>query len=342
MSTTPGHPGGTTSSPRWAQAGASLGIAVVGASSWGSNLVRTFAAAPGASLRGVCDLRPELLARVSAAHPGVRVTQSFDELLSDSDVTAVAVAVDGANHHRLARRALEAGRHVLVEKPLALTVADSEELCAMAERARRILMVGHLLLYHPAVLRAKRAIDDGELGQVRYIHSERVNQGTVRANENAWWSLAPHDVAVALYLFAATPVTVSATAGRYLRGSDGAEDSADVAFATLAFADGRMAHVHVSWIDPDKRRTLTIVGERRTMTIDQLVPAFSGGVTVGGAGRGPAREPLAAECDHFIDCVRTGGRPRSDGAQGLAVVRVLDAGQRSMRQGGAPVAVTTR
>jgi len=308
-----------------------LGIGVVGASSWGSNVVRTFAAASGASLRGVCDLRPELLARVSAAHPGVRVTQSFDDLLADSGVAAVAVAVDGANHHRLARRALESGRHVLVEKPLALTVADSEELCAMAERAQRILMVGHLSLYHPGVLRAKREMDAGELGDVRYIHSERVKRGVTRATENAWWSLAPHDVAVALYLFGAQPSTVSATGGAYLRTRRGSED---VVFATLAFADGRMAHIHVSRVDTDQRRTLTVVGEQRTLTVDQMLPpgAVDGGLA-------PV-QPLTAECEHFIHCVRTGQRPRSDGAQGLAVVRVLDAGERSMRKGGAPVAVS--
>src|SRR4051812_39691821 len=140
MSTTPGDPEGNSLPRRWCAPGSALGIGVVGASSWGRNVVRTFAAAAGASLRAVCDLRPELLARVSAAHPGVRVTPSFDDLLADVNVAAVAVAVDGANHHRLARRALEAGRHVLVEKPLALTVADSEELCVMAERARRVLM----------------------------------------------------------------------------------------------------------------------------------------------------------------------------------------------------------
>jgi predicted dehydrogenase len=300
----------------------SLGIAVVGAASWGSKVVRAFASTEGASLRGVCDLRSDLLVRVSAAHPGVRVTQSFDELLDDPGVGAIAVAVDGANHHRLARRALEAGRHVLVEKPLALTVADSEELCAMARRTRRILMVGHLLLYHPEVMRAKRAIDAGELGEVRYVHSQRVNLGVVRETENAWWSLAPHDIAVAMYLFGAPPSAVSATGGRYLRPALPMED---VAFAALTFADGRMAHIHVSWIDTEKRRTLTIVGSKKTLTVDQAAP-------LGGAG-----EPLRAECHHFIECVRTGQTPRSDGAQGLAVVRVLDAGERSMRLGGAPV-----
>jgi predicted dehydrogenase len=303
----------------------SLGIAVVGAAGWGSNVVRAFAATKGAALRGVCDLKPELLARVSAAHPGVMVTRSFDDLLADPGVDAVAVAVDAANHHRLARRALESGRHVLVEKPLTLTVAESEELCAVAERTRRVLMVGHLLLYHPAVLLAKRAIDAGELGEVRYLHAQRVNRGVVREQENAWWSLAPHDIAVAMYLLGAAPSSVSATGGCFLQPRQGIED---IAFASLRWADGRMAHVHVSWLDGEKRRTLTIVGAKKTLVIDGTAPI------------GEAGEPLRTECEHFVECVRTGRTPRSDGAQGLAVVRVLDAGERSMRQGGAPVVVT--
>jgi predicted dehydrogenase len=303
---------------------ASLGIAVVGAAGWGTNVVRAFARTKGASLRGVCDLRPELLARVATAHPGVRLTRSFDELLADPEIAAVALAVDSRNHHRLARRALETGRHVFVEKPLALTVADSEELCLVAERNRRTLMVGHLLLYHPAILVAKSALDAGELGEARYLHSQRVNLGVVRANENAWWSLAPHDVAVAMFLLGGPPSTVSATGSSFLQP---ARQLQDVAFATLGWADGRVAHVHVSWIDAEKRRSLTIVGSEGSITIDGTAPVSG------------EQEPLRVECAHFVECVRTGSRPRSDGAQGLAVVRVLEAGERSMRGGGVPIAI---
>ncbi len=302
----------------------SLGIGVVGAASWGRNVVRAFASTRGADLRGVCDLRPELLARVATQHPGVRVTPSFEDLLRDPEIGAVALAVDSGSHHRLARRALEAGRHVFVEKPLALNVPDSEELCNVAEQTGRTLMVGHLLLYHPAVVVAKQSIDDGDLGQVRYLHSQRVNLGVVRASENAWWSLAPHDVAVATYLLGSAPVTISATGSCFLQTTRGIED---VAFATLGWADGRVAHIHVSWIDTEKRRSLTIVGSRASLTVDGTAPL---------AGD---EEPLRIECEHFVDCVRTGQRPRSDGAQGLAVVRVLEAGERSMRAGGAPVAI---
>jgi predicted dehydrogenase len=301
-----------------------VGVAVVGASSWGKNVVGAFARASGASLRGVCDLRPELLARVATAHPGVRVTRSFDDLLGDPEITAVALAVDAGSHHRLARRALEAGRHVFVEKPLALTVADSEELCLVAERNRRTLMVGHLLLYHPAILVAKRALDDGELGEPRYLHSQRVNLGVVRANENAWWSLAPHDIAVAMFLLGGSPSMVSATGSCFLQPARQIED---VAFAMLRWRDGRVAHIHVSWIDAHKRRSLTVVGSERSLTIDGTAPVAR------------EQEPLRVECEHFIDCIRTGSRPRSDGAQGLAVVRVLEAGERSMRAGGVPIAI---
>jgi predicted dehydrogenase len=301
-----------------------LGIAVVGAARWGSNVVRAFASTRGAALRAVCDLNPELLARTASAHPGVRTTPRFEDLLTDPEVSAVALAVDSPSHHRLARRALEAGRHVLVEKPLALTVAHGQELCDVAERTGRVLMVGHLLLYHPAVVRAKRSIDAGELGDIRYIHSQRVNLGVVRSTENAWWSLAPHDLAVALYLFGDAPSSVSATGACYLQTQRGIED---VVFGALTWADGRMAHVHVSWIDPEKRRALTIVGSKGTLTVDGAAPL---------AG---VDEPLRAECQHFVDCVRTGERPRSDGAQGLAVLRILAAGERSMRLGGAPVPV---
>ncbi len=336
-----------------------VGIGVVGAAGWGSNVVRAFAAAKGASLRWVCDLNGDVLTRVAAAHPGVRVTRSFDEVLADPDVAAVAVAVDAPNHHRLCKQALSSGRHALVEKPLTVAVADAAELCELAEASDRVLMVGHLLLYHPAVVRTKAYIDAGELGDVLYVYSQRVNLGIVRENENAWWSLAPHDVAVALYLLDAFPVSVSATGATYLQRERGIED---IAFATLRFADGRTAHIHVSWLDPHKRRSLTVVGSKKMLTFDDTAPdekvkiydkgaiprpghtGYAEGVAVRSGDvfspAFPLREPLLAECEHFVDCVRSGARPRSDGRQGLAVVRVLEAGERSIRAGGAPVDVT--
>ncbi len=335
-----------------------VGIGVVGAAGWGSNVVRAFSNAKGSALRWVCDLNSDLLTKVASSYPGVRTTRSFDDLVADADVTGIAVAVDVPNHYKLARQALEAGRHVFVEKPLTLSVSEGAELCELAEKSGLTLMVGHLLLYHPALVRTKAYIDAGELGEVFYLSCERLNLGIVREKENAWWSLAPHDIAVALHLFGATPVSVSATGASYLQRDRGVED---VAFAALRFADGRMAHIHVSWLDPHKRRSLTVVGSKKMLTFDDTAPdekvkiydkgavprpghtSYAEGVVIrSGDVISPAfslREPLLAECEHFIDCVRTRRKPISDGAQGLAVVRILAAGAESIAKGGHPISI---
>jgi predicted dehydrogenase len=335
-----------------------VGIAVVGASGWGRNVVRGFYVAPGSTLRWVCDLNPDLLTDVESRFPGVRATRTLDQVLADPDVRAVAVAVDAPNHYRLAKLVLESGRHVFVEKPLTLTTRDGVELCELAERRGLTLMVGHLLLYHPAVARVKTVLDAGELGQVLYLYAQRVNLGIVRVAENAWWSLAPHDIAMAVYLFGASPISISATGATYLQRDRGTED---VAFASLRFADGRMAHLHVSWLDPHKRRSLTVVGTRKMLTFDDTLPdeklkiydrgavprsghaTYAEGVVVRAGDVVspvlPNVEPLLCECEHFVECVATGASVRSDGRQGVAVVRVLEAGMRSMRDGGTPVRI---
>lgn len=318
--------------------------------------MRAFYMARGSALRWVCDLNPLLLTGIEQRFPGVRTTRAFERLLADSDVRAIAIAVDAPNHHALAKLALEAGRHVFVEKPLALKAADADELCGLADRCGLTLMVGHLLLYHPAVVRAKAMLDAGDLGEVLYLYAQRVNLGIVRQSENAWMSLAPHDVAVAIHLFGECPTSVSATGATYLQRD---REIQDVAFATLRFGDGRLAHLHVSWLDPHKRRSLTVVGTRKMLTFDDTLPdeklkihdraavprsghtTYAEGVVVrvGDVLSPflPVVEPLLVECEHFVECVASGARPRSDGRQGAAVVRVLEAGARSMRAGGSPV-----
>jgi predicted dehydrogenase len=288
------------------------------------------------------------------------MTQDFDRVLADPAVRAIAIAVDAPNHHGLAKRALQSGRHVFVEKPLALRAADAEELCTLAEGRGLTLMVGHLLLYHPAVERVKALVDAGDLGDVLYLYAQRVNLGIVRQTENAWWSLAPHDIAVAIHLFGERPISVSATGAAYLQRE---RDIQDVAFGTLRFPDGRVAHLHVSWLDPHKRRSLTVVGSRKMLTFDDTLPdeklkiydraavppsghaTYAEGVVVRvGNVLSPVLpnvEPLLVECEHFVACIATGARPRSDGRQGSAVVRVLEAGDRSMRAGGAPVEIVS-
>ena len=335
-----------------------MGIAVVGASGWGRNVVRAFYWAEGGRLRWVCDRNPELLHGVEDRFPGVRATLSFDDVLADSAVDAVAVAVDAPNHFSLAERALLAGRHVFVEKPLALSVREAEQLCAYAETSGRILMVGHLLLYHPAIVQTRALIVDGHLGDVLYLYAQRLNLGIVRESENAWWSLAPHDVAVALHLLGESPQSVSVTGATYLQKHRGVED---IAFAALRFSGDRMAHVHVSWLDPHKRRSLTVVGSRQMLTFDDTVATeklrvydksasphgghatYAEGVAVHSGNvfspSLPNVEPLLVECNHFVSCVRSGARPLSDGRQGLAVVKVLEAGQRSLRSRGEPIDV---
>ncbi|MBE3070187.1 MAG: Gfo/Idh/MocA family oxidoreductase, partial [Planctomycetes bacterium] len=258
------------------------------------------------------------------------------------------------SHHRLAREALDAGKHVFVEKPMTLAPADAEDLVARADAAGKVLMVGHLLEYHPCVLHLRDLVDQGRLGRLRYMYCQRVNLGVVRKDENAWWSLAPHDVSVILFIFQAEPVTVTAQGQAYLR--EGVED---VVFAQLKFADGRMAHIHVSWFDPHKIRKMTLVGADKMATFDDMdasekIRIYDKGADVLGSVVGydasvnirsgdilipktPGGEPLRAECLHFLDCVEHGKTPRSDGRDGLRVVRVLEAAERSLRGGGVPV-----
>jgi predicted dehydrogenase len=237
--------------------------------------------------------------------------------------------------------ALEAGKDVYVEKPFTLEIAHAVELIALAETRKRVLMVGHLLEYHPVVTRLREMIGREELGRLYYIYSQRVNLGTVRADENALWNFAPHDISVIMFLLGAAPTDVTARGQSYLQ--KGVED---VVFLTMNFGDQAMAHVHVSWLDPHKIRKLTLVGDRKMAVFDDLeaneklriyaeyVGLRFGDITMPYIKVG---EPLQIECRHFIDCVRSRKQPVSDGQDGLRVVKVLDAAQRSLKLNGEPV-----
>lgn len=334
-----------------------VAVAVVGAGGWGKNHVRNFATLEGASLRYVCDPRAEIRAEVERTHPRTRALPDAAEMLADEGVRGVIVATPAPTHHAVAMAALRAGKDVLVEKPLALSSAEARELCLEAERLGRILMVGHLLLYHPAVQMLRDMVKSGELGEVLYVYCQRLNLGVVRSDENVWWSLAPHDLSLANYLLDAEPLAVSASGGTFLQTGRGIED---VVFATVHYPNGRIAHVHASWLDPNKTRQLTVVGSKKMAIFDDTSPdeklkifdkgaepppslTYEQGVRIRtGDVRVPAlrmHEPLRRECGAFVEAIRTRVPPVADGRSGLAVVRALEAGARSLAMGGARVEV---
>ncbi len=331
-----------------------IGVGLIGAGNWGRNLARHFATLPEVQLKYICDLNAEIRQAMAGLYPQTVVTDDMQAILSDASVDAVVVAVDAPLHYRVAKAVLEAGKHVYVEKPLTLVSAEALELMELAEARRLRLMVGHLLEYHPAVDYMKAMVQQGSLGKALYLYFQRVNLGIVRRTENVWWSLAPHDISVACYLFEAEPVSVSVSGQSYLQ-----DDIEDVVFGSLKFADGRMAHIHVSWLDPHKIRKVTLVGEQKMVVFDDMeatekiriydkgaevrrgVESYVEAITLRNGDilipRIAPVEPLRVECQHFVDCVMNGTTPRSDGEDGLRVVRVLEAGSLSLLRGGEPV-----
>jgi len=314
-------------------------IAVAGLGYWGPNLARNFAAIPGCELTWLCDGDPAALERVGASLPSVRRTPSLDDLLADDALDAIVLATPVPSHADLAVRVLEAGKHCFVEKPLAQTVADAERAVAAAAAAERVLMVGHLLEHHPGVVKLKEIADGGELGDIHYIYSNRLNLGQLRADENALWSLGAHDISVLLRLAGEEPYEVEARGESYMRA--GIED---VVFGFLRFPSGLAAQLHLSWLDPHKERRFTVVGSRRMATFDDMdlerkVTVYDKGFDQSATSWGeyitrsgdiwspsiPNREPLRLECEHFVACLRDGAAPISDGESGLRVVRVLAA-----------------
>lgn len=334
-------------------------IAAIGAGKWGRNLVRNFyQEVTGAKLTICSDMNPKILAEIEKKHPGVKTTPNFEEAINDPSIQAVVIATPPPTHYDLAKKALKAGKHVYVEKPMTLETSHSEELVALSKEMNRKLMVGHLLLHHPAMHYIKNMLDKGELGEIYYVYCSRVNLGVVRPDENAWWSLAPHDVSMALYLLDKVPSSVMAKGSSYLQTKKGIED---VVFATLEFPDKKMAHIHVSWLDPHKERKLTIVGSKKMVVFDDMesnekIKIFDKGAQVSedfatfgeflSIRQGDIHipqikmyEPLKHECQHFVDSINNDTTPLTDGENGLSVVKVLEAGEKSMKSNGQPVSI---
>jgi predicted dehydrogenase len=320
-------------------------IGVVGLGYWGPNLARNFDRLPGAELRWICDESQGALDRWAPAFPNTRPSRDLDELLADDELDAVVVATHVPSHAAVATRVLAAGKHCFVEKPLAQSVAEAEQVVAAAREAGRVLMVGHLLEYHPGVEKLKEIAESGELGDIYYLYSNRLNLGKLRADENALWSLGAHDVSVLLHLAGGEePSECQAFGESYMR--PGVED---VVFCYLRFPSGLSAHLHLSWLDPHKERRFTVVGSKRMATFDDM--EIERKVTVYDKGfdqsyesygeyvmrsgdiwspRVSNEEPLRIECRHFLERIADGAEPRSGGDSGLRVVRVLEALQRSL------------
>src|SRR5918999_1479363 len=324
----------------------SIRIGVAGLGYWGPNLARNFAAIDGCELAWCCDGDAAARERWAPAFPAARFTAELDDLLADERLDAVALATPVATHGALAERVLRAGKHCFVEKPLAQSVVEAERAVEAADESGRLLMVGHLLEYHPGVVRLKEIAASGELGQIHYLYTNRLNLGVLRADENALWSLGAHDVSVVLFLADEEPSEIEARGESYMR--PGIED---VVFGFLRFPSGLAAHLHLSWLDPHKERRLTVVGSRRMATFDDMdlerkLTVYDKGFDENWSSYGeyiarsgdtfsprvPNDEPLRVECAHFAVSVRAGSEPRSGGEAGLRVVRVLEALQQSLRE----------
>ncbi len=324
-------------------------VACIGAGYWGKNLIRNFHRL--GALRVICDTNDSVLEVFKRKYPERRFCRSFSEVLSDVTIDAVVIAAPAEKHYALTREALLAGKHVFVEKPLALKVEEGEELIALAEKSQKVLMVGHILEYHPAVLKLKELIDSGELGRINYIYSNRLNLGKVRSEENILWSFAPHDISVLLMLLGEMPRSVTALGGCYLH-----HEIADVTISTLSFPSGVKAHIFVSWLHPYKEQRLVVVGDRKMAVFDDTLKErklqiFDEGIEWVNRMPVPRRkdpiaieieqdEPLGRECLHFLDAIKKHLVPKTDGRSALRVLRILNACEESLSQGGAPVRTT--
>jgi predicted dehydrogenase len=329
-----------------------IGVGVIGAGYWGPKHIRNFSQLPGARLVMVADLDSSRLASVQAQYREVTTTRDHRDLMLSPEIDAVVIATPVSTHFRLAREALLAGKHVLVEKPMVTTSEEAERLIEIAESGKRVLMTGHTFLFNTAVEALRDLIRGKQLGEVYYVHAQRLNLGLFQRDINVIWDLAPHDVSILLHMLGSEPVAVSAHGSAHVR--PGIED---VAYVHIIFENGVRAELHLSWLDPNKVRRLTVVGSQKMVVYDDVetlekVRIYDKGVdapphtdTFGDFQLSyrygditiphlPSTEPLRRECEHFLQCIETGALPVCNGMQGLHVVRVLEAAQASLSDEG--------
>ena len=321
-------------------------ICVAGCGHWGKNLVRNFHQL--GHLAGLFDTHRERLDEVGTGYPQAERFSSFQAALASPSIQGIAIASPAEMHARMAIQALEAGKDVFVEKPLALTAEDGMAMIEAARRGNRILMVGHLLIYHPAIVAIQKLVESGELGRLEYLYSNRLSMGKIRREENALWSFAPHDVSILLQVTGRMPIQASAVGGTYLQAN-----IADVTVSNLLFDSGMRAHIFVSWLHPHKEQRLVVIGSKKmvvfedsratgkVMLYDKEIAWKNGNYEVSQTQGTPveyaADEPLRVECREFAECILTRRRPRTSGEDGVNVLRVLQACQRSIELNGAPV-----
>ena len=327
-------------------------VAAVGCGYWGPNVIRNLSEVPGFELAWVCDADPARLAPVATRYPTTRATTRIDDIFADPTVHAVYIATPVSSHYRFVKRALDFGKHVLVEKPLATTVERAEELAEIARARGLTLLVGHTFVFSPPVRKVKELIDSGMLGPIYYVETTRVNLGLFQKDVSVLWDLGPHDVSILNYWLNEVPTHVSARGRSYV-----GEALEDVAFLTLEYPSGILAQLQISWLAPSKLRRTSIVGRQKMIVYDDLEPVEKVKIYDRGVDRQPASfgefqltyrsgdilsprldttEPLRIECEHFLECIRTGRTPDASPQSGVDVVRVIHAAERSLRTGGSP------
>jgi predicted dehydrogenase len=330
-------------------------VGVVGCGYWGPNLVRNFRSLPECSLEMMCDVSPDRLQHLAALYPEVKGEMDYDHMLNGVGIDAVAIATSVKHHYTMAKASLLAGKHTLIEKPMASSAAQCAELVEIARRQGVVLMVGHTFLYSPAVRKIKEIVDRGELGEIRYICARRLNLGLFQKDINVAWDLAPHDISIILHLLGEQPRSINCRGSAHV--TPGVED---VTSMSLTFRNDRSAIIHSSWLDPRKVREMTIVGSKRMIVYDDVAQqekirifdarveqpphydtfaefhyAYHYGDTY--APYLKQEEPLKTECQHFLDCIQHGKEPLTSGQQGLELVRILEVSSESLKLGGSPV-----
>jgi predicted dehydrogenase len=332
-------------------------VAVVGCGYWGPNLIRNFSSLSECKVRLVCDVDKDRLAHMRTLYPEVETTSQFDHIVNNAEIDAVAIATPVCFHFEMARRSLQAGKHTFIEKPMASSVAECEKLGELAEKQNLALMVGHTFIYSQSVRKIRQIVNSGDLGEIQYISSRRLNLGLFQKDINVAWDLAPHDISIILYIMNEEPVSVNCQGKAHI-----APDIEDVTNITLNFPNGGFATIHSSWLDPNKVREMKFVGTKKMLVYDDVEPMekikiydkcvktpphyntfaeFHYSYHYGDMCSPYVKqvEPLKVECQHFLDCIKKGTKPDSSGVEGLKVVQILEAASHSLKNGGGRVTI---